>query len=258
VGSKSFSSRRDALALVENFQSIFSENAEAVHLAPSSFTDLQTSDEVVTAETLNFATQADDNEEPYHRKENPSEQRARFKAELFDSAEKQTADAEESSGILSISQNMPRWMSAFNAVSAAQIAQLARSGTPKVVRYTDSSGTSGKVSCKPSATDVMCDVELAAKRALSAVLFTIWHTVIIDREGRHLENFARQHQRVYWNIAKRCGTAYDASMLWPVRSYYDLSTAKAQARRHASIRRMYEEEEKRKANTGRRLHRKAA
>jgi predicted LPLAT superfamily acyltransferase len=105
----------------------------------------------------------------------------------------------------------------------------------------------------------MCDVEIVAKKALSDVLFDVWHTAIIKQEGRNLESLEKQHHRVYWMIAKMCGTAYDAALLYPVSTYYFLPTAKAQLKRQAAIRRNLDEQaDKRQTKTGRRLHRKAA
>jgi hypothetical protein len=255
VGSKSFSSRRDALALAENFQSIFTDNAEAVHVAPSSFTDLQELGERSTVDDIVF-TEADVDSEPeqYRKKENDSERHARYRRELFESAEQLTVDAEQSMGLLSTAQGMTRWHQAWNAVTSIQLQHLVKGNAPKVVTWSDR-GTGGtRNSARPCVPDFLAEVWLAARRSLSLTQFTLWKQLVVEEKGERLEEFAKQHREVYEQIAKLVGSEFERSLIFPTRSYFQEPYAVGVARRSARLRHQAHG----KRNPPRVRHRKAA
>jgi hypothetical protein len=262
VGSKSYSSRRDALALVENFQSIFNENSQPVHVAPTNFSELQEFGERSTADALVFGdADAEGNEpEQHYQKENSSEQRARFKRELFDSAERLTTEAEEGVGLLSVAQGMKRWHQAWNAVTSIQLQHLTAKNAPKALAWSDRGSGGSRQKTKPCVPDFLADVWLAARRALTATQFQIWNQLIVEEKGERLEEFAKSHSETYGRISQLVGIEFDQCLLYPSRTYFEVPHSIAVSRRSARLR--HEAEEVKKpathSKTGRRLHRKAA
>ncbi len=229
MGSKSYSTRNRALETAEGFQNLFSTDAVAVHIAPTPIAEMNCLDESAAADQPVFtATDFDSESEPYNRNEKTGERHARYRRELFESAEKLTTEAEEAVGLLSARQGLKRWHQAFNAVTSIQLNHLVKGNAPKVVAWSDR-GTGGtRNSARPCVPDFLAEVWLAARRSLSLTQFTIWKQLVVEEKGERLE---------------------------PTRAYFETPYAVTVSRRSARLR---HEEEKRQTKTGRRLHRKAA
>ena len=204
MGSKSYSSTHRALETAESFTQLFTLNAEAVRVAPSSFTDIQEFGERSTVDPLVFTGSGVDADEPeqYHKKENDGERHARYRRELFESAEKLTADAEQSMGLLSTAQGMKRWHQAWNAVTSIQLQHLVKGNAPKVVAWSDR-GTGGtRNSARPCVPDFLAEVWLAARRSLSPTQFTLWKQLVVEEKGERLEEFAKGEPNLWRRRAR--------------------------------------------------------